>query len=79
MKNDTYESNNMPKCEIGIDCNACKCRGMCSSYASYQYNQGYNDGMNQLITTITKQHVLDDNTLSIIHKTAENITKTTEK
>ncbi len=79
MKNDAYGQKNMPKCDIGIDCNMCKCRGMCSSYASYQYNRGYNDGINQLITEIRKQHILDENTICAICEAAENITKITEK
>lgn len=75
MKNGAYEPNSVPKCEIGIDCNECKCRGMCSSYASYQYSRGYNDGISDLIAMIKKQQIVNENTLGIICKTAENITK----
>lgn len=75
MENGAYESNNVPKCEIGIDYNECKCRGMCSSYALYQYSHGYSDGINHLIEMIKKQQIVDENTLSVICETAENIMK----
>ena len=39
---------NKQTCEFGIDCNKCTLRGMCSSYASYQYKVGYTDAMNDM-------------------------------
>ena len=35
----------MNMCEKGIDCLQCNSRGMCSSYANFKYQQGYNDAI----------------------------------
>jgi hypothetical protein len=32
----------MNQCEKGIDCLECNSRGMCTSYADFKYQQGYN-------------------------------------
>lgn len=40
----------MSKCEKGIDCLQCNSRGMCSSYANFKYEQGYNKAIDDLLT-----------------------------
>lgn len=42
----------MSKCEKGIDCLQCNSRGMCSSYANFKYEQGYNKAIDDFVEKI---------------------------
>lgn len=39
----------MNQCEKGIDCLQCNSRGMCSSYANFKYEQGYNKAIDDFV------------------------------
>lgn len=39
----------MSLCEKNIDCLQCNSRGMCSSYAMFKYNEGYNKALDDVI------------------------------
>ena len=44
----------MSLCEKNIDCLQCTSRGMCSSYAIFKYNEGYNKALDEAITYFTE-------------------------
>ena len=49
-------------CEFGIECNKCRLRSMCSSYAAYQYSVGYADAMNDMKNFINNSINKEDST-----------------
>lgn len=39
----------MGTCKKSVDCLECSSRGMCSSYAQFKYQQGYDQGIDDFI------------------------------
>lgn len=54
----------MNQCEKGIDCLQCNSRAMCSSYANFKYEQGYNKAIDDVKNLITERLKKDCNMAS---------------
>ena len=73
----------MSQCEKGIDCLECNSRGMCSSYADFKYQQGYNTAIDEFMNKIydVSDFVRNPNLISGGYSVAtlENIEKIAEQ
>ena len=50
----------MNLCEKGIDCLQCNSRGMCSSYADFKYQQGYNKAIDDFRKKICEKYTEEE-------------------
>lgn len=49
------------KCEKGIDCLQCNSRAMCSAYAKFKYQQGYDKAIDDLMNALCDHCIQEKN------------------